>query len=70
MLHQGLACSHTPHKHNLRPGVDSRCEACQRPMGVTSIRGPLTGLNQTRLLRTWREAFLHVFPLDPTVPRD
>lgn len=31
---KGNACSHTPHDHVLRPGVDSRCEACQHPMGV------------------------------------
>ena len=65
MSHHGLACSHTPHQHNLRPGVDSRCEACQRPVGVTG-----TYVMGKQVLRTWREPFLRVFPLDPTVPRD
>ena len=31
---KGNACSHTPHDHILRAGVDSRCERCRNPMGV------------------------------------
>ena len=55
----GNACSHTPHRHLLKPGVDSRCEACQRPMGVRGV--VQVG---TKRLRTWREPFTQTFPLD------
>ena len=52
---KGNACSHTPHDHILRPGVDSRCEACQKPMGVimkwdSNVRGL-----PRRMLRLWYE---------------
>jgi len=54
----GNACSHTPHSHNLKAGVDSRCEACQRPIGVVT---------QEKKLRTWRDGSTQKFPSDGTV---
>jgi hypothetical protein len=52
---KGNACSHTPHDHLLQPGVDSRCERCQKPLGVImkwDSRG--RGLKR-RTLRLWYE---------------
>jgi hypothetical protein len=57
-----LACSHTPRSHLLKPGVDSRCEACQRPMGVRAVLQV-----GTKQIRTWRPSFTQIFPLDTTV---
>lgn len=54
----GNACSHTPASHNLKLGVDSRCEACQHPAGVRGSLGKH---------RTWREGNTKKFPSDATV---
>ena len=51
----GNACSHTPPEIVLRPGVDSRCEACQQPMGVRMAWGKL---------RLWYEGSTKRFPGD------
>ena len=65
---KGNACSHTPHSHTLKAGVDSRCEACQNPIGIVGRALPLPGIiGQSGKTRTWREGSTRKFPSDGTV---